>query len=51
VGAVTSTVKVALHGGHHITSSIINEAADDLALKVGDSVSAVIKASDVMIGR
>jgi molybdopterin-binding protein len=27
------------------------EAVDDLDLKVGDSVSAVIKSSDVMIGK
>jgi molybdopterin-binding protein len=32
-----------------ITSSITNEAVDDLALTVGDDAFAVIKASDVMI--
>lgn len=50
-GAVTTTLKVALSGGQHIMSSITNEAADDLALKVGDKVSAVIKSSDVIIGK
>ncbi len=50
-GAVTTTLKVALPGGHHITSSITNEAAEDLALKVGDAVSAIIKSSDVIIGK
>jgi molybdopterin-binding protein len=50
-GAVTTTLKVSLPGGHHITSSITNEAADDLALKVGDQVSAIIKSSDVIIGK
>ena len=34
-----------------ITSSITNEAVDDLALKVGDDAFAVIKASDVMIAK
>lgn len=34
-----------------VTSSITNEAVDDLGLKVGDKVTAVIKASDVMIGK
>jgi molybdopterin-binding protein len=32
-----------------VTASITNEAVDDLGLKVGDKVHAVIKASDVMV--
>jgi len=44
-------VKVELASGLTVMSSIINEAVDDLALKIGDSVSAVIKSSDVMIGK
>jgi molybdopterin-binding protein len=32
-----------------VTASITNEAVDDLGLKVGDKVRAVIKASDVMV--
>ncbi|MBG0800942.1 TOBE domain-containing protein [Methylocystis sp. H4A] len=32
-----------------ITASITNESVDELGLKVGDSVQAVIKSSDVMI--
>ena len=50
-GAVTTTVKVAVGGGNHITSSITNEAAEDLALAVGDEVVAIIKSSDVIIGK
>jgi molybdopterin-binding protein len=50
-GAVTTTVKVDIGGGRHVTSSITNEAAEDLALKVGDEVTAIIKASDVIIGK
>jgi len=34
-----------------ITSSITNEAVTDLGLQKGDEVWAVIKASDVMIGK
>jgi molybdopterin-binding protein len=49
-GATTAHVKVELASGVTITSSITNEAVDELALGVGDSVSAVIKSSDVMIG-
>lgn len=36
-------------GGPLILSSITNESVDRLGLKTGDSVYAVIKASDVMI--
>ena len=50
-GATTAHVKIELSPGLVVTSSITNEAVDDLGLKVGDAVSAVIKSSDVMIGK
>jgi molybdopterin-binding protein len=50
-GATTAHVKVEPAAGFTILSSITNEAVDELELKVGDSVSAVIKSSDVMIGK
>lgn len=50
-GATTAHVKIELSPGLMMTSSITNEAVDDLGLKVGDEVSAVIKSSDVMIGK
>ena len=50
-GATTSHVRVDIGGGVIVTSSITNEAVADLALEKGDDVSAVIKASDVMIGK
>ena len=34
-----------------ITSSITNEAVDDLSLAIGDDAIAVIKASDVMVAK
>ena len=37
--------------GSIVTSSITNEAVDDLALKVGEDAIAVIKASDVMVAK
>ncbi|HMM10120.1 MAG TPA: TOBE domain-containing protein [Paracoccus solventivorans] len=49
-GAVTSHVRIDLGGGSSITASITNEAVKELGLKVGASASAVIKASDVMVG-
>ncbi len=36
-------------GGLKVTSSITNEAVDDLKLRVGQTAYAVIKASDVMV--
>jgi len=47
-GATTSHVLLDV-GGTIVTSSITNEAVDDLKLKVGQKASAVIKSSDVMI--
>jgi molybdopterin-binding protein len=34
-----------------VTSSITNEAVDDLGLKIGDEAIAIIKASDVMVAK
>jgi molybdopterin-binding protein len=50
-GQTTSHVLIDIGSGVHVTSSITNEAVDDLALKAGDAAWAVIKASDVMIGK
>ena len=49
-GATTARVRLELAGGLLVTASITNEAVAELGLKVGDAASAVIKASDVMIG-
>lgn len=48
-GATTAHVKVDIGGGQVVTSSITNEAVDELAVKPGSKVTVVIKASDVMI--
>ncbi|MBR1155116.1 molybdopterin-binding protein [Bradyrhizobium sp. JYMT SZCCT0428] len=48
-GATTSHVRVDIGGGQIITSSITNEAVDDLGIKTGGKAIVVIKASDVMI--
>lgn len=49
-GATTAHVKIDV-GGTTITASVTNEAVEELQVKEGDSVFAVIKASDVMIGK
>lgn len=48
-GQTTTHVMIDI-GGSIVTSSITNEAADELKLARGQSASAVIKASDVMVG-
>jgi molybdopterin-binding protein len=50
-GTTTSHVRIDIGRGIIVTSSITNAAAADLDLKKGDDAWAVIKASDVMIGK
>jgi molybdopterin-binding protein len=42
-------MRVEIAGGSILTASITNEAVEDLGLKKGSKVHALIKASDVMI--
>jgi molybdopterin-binding protein len=44
-------VLIEIGSGVAVTASITNEAVADLQLKKGDDAWAVIKASDVMIGK
>jgi molybdopterin-binding protein len=48
-GATTAHVRVDIGNGVIVTSSITNEAIDDLGIKAGGKVTVVVKASDVMI--
>ena len=48
-GATTSHVRVDIGGDNIVTSSITNEAVDELGLKAGGKATIVVKASDVMI--
>ena len=50
-GATTAHVRIDIGNGVVITSSITNEAAEDLGLAAGDEAIAVIKASDVMVAK
>jgi molybdopterin-binding protein len=50
-GQTTAHVLIDIGQGVIITSSITNEAVDDLQLTVGDSAIAVIKSSDVMVAK
>jgi molybdopterin-binding protein len=50
-GATMAHVRIELPGGAVTTSSITNEAVEELRLAAGMDAYAVIKASDVMIAR
>ncbi len=50
-GQTTAHVKIEIAPGIVITSSITVEAVDDLGLKVGDAATAIIKASEVIVGK
>jgi molybdopterin-binding protein len=48
-GATTSHVRVDIGNGQIMTSSITNEAVDDLGIMAKGQVTVMVKASDVMI--
>jgi molybdopterin-binding protein len=50
-GVTTYNVKIDIGHGIIITSSITAEAVKDLKLKKGDEAYAIIKASEVIVGK
>ncbi len=50
-GQTTAHVKIEIAPGIVMTSSITVEAVDDLGLKVGDAAYAIIKSSEVIVGK
>ncbi|CAH2600127.1 putative molybdenum-pterin-binding protein [Rhodovastum atsumiense] len=50
-GQTTAHVGIDIGHGVTVTASVTNEAIEDLGLKVGDAAFAVIKASDVLVGK
>jgi molybdate transport system regulatory protein len=50
-GGITSSIKMVAARPVALTSIISKEAVEDLGLKVGDDVEAVIKSTEVMIGK
>jgi len=48
-GATTAHVRIDIGNDVVVTSSITNEAVDELGLAVGGDAYAVVKASDVMV--
>ncbi len=50
-GAVNGVVKIRISGDNIITATISMASISELDLKVGDDAVAVIKATDVMVGK
>jgi molybdopterin-binding protein len=51
LGATTAHVKIEIGRGQVITAAITMEAVRELKLKIGDRAAAIIKASDVIVGK
>jgi len=51
LGGIMAEVTMELDGGAEIVAAITRRSAERLDLKPGDSVIAVIKATEVMVGR
>lgn len=50
-GAVMSTVVIRLAGGEEVVAAITRDSAESLELAAGDAVTAVVKATEVMVGK
>ncbi|MBV8436104.1 MAG: TOBE domain-containing protein [Silvibacterium sp.] len=50
-GAVNAEVTLALEGGDTVVAIITNHSVDSLGLREGGSAFAIVKASEVMIGK
>jgi molybdate transport system regulatory protein len=50
-GSVMSTVTIRLAGGDEVVSAITRDSAESMALAEGDAVYAVIKATEVIVGK
>jgi molybdate transport system regulatory protein len=50
-GAVNAEITLTLQGGEKVISIITNQSADRLELEAGSPAFAIVKASDVMIGK
>ena len=51
LGSVMAKVKINIGNGNVISSVITIESVKDLGLKVGDEVYAIVKSTEVMIGK
>lgn len=50
-GVVTAKILLDIGGGNKLSSVITMDSVNDLNLSVGDTVTAIIKSTEVMIGK
>ncbi|NBC32655.1 MAG: transporter [Alphaproteobacteria bacterium] len=50
-GPISARVQIDIGGGNTLSSTITCNAAEELGLAVGDAVTAIIKSSDVIVGK
>ena len=51
LGAITASIKIKIESPGLITALITKESVEKLDLKKGDTVTAIIKATEVMVGK
>ncbi len=49
-GPVSALVKLDVGGGQHVTATVTTEAVDELGIAEGKEVTAIFKASAVILG-
>lgn len=50
LGSVMAQIDIQV-GDNHLTAAITRDSAEELELKVGDEVVAIIKSTEVMVGK
>jgi len=51
IGAVMASIKIKIDDPSEITALITKESAENMELKEGDVVSAIIKSTEIMVGK
>ena len=51
LGSVMAIVVIRLAGGDELVSAITRDSAESLGLREGDTVTAIVKATEVMVGK
>ena len=49
-GAVNAEVDIEIAGGDKLSAIVTDESAKNLSLKAGDEVTAIIKATQIIVG-
>jgi molybdopterin-binding protein len=50
-GAITAKIKLDLGNGNCITSIVSLDWLEEMGIKIGDDASAIVKSTEVMIGK